>query len=131
MVNVSEKAGYAVFHTQITIANGQTISDIADLERPYAFIGIASADLTGVNAANMTARVGIQDNTALFDLYEANDPATVWSVAPPDGANATMYFILSHAMGARFIELTLSAITTAAVTFDIFGIDQAVESLMS
>ena len=130
MVDVSQKAGYAVFHTQITIANGQTVSDIADLERSYAFIAIASADLAGVDTnATMTAQIGLQESTALFDLYEVNDPTTIWSKDPP--LTGTMYFILSHAMGARFIQLTLDVITTADVTFDIFGIDQATESLMS
>lgn len=129
MPDVSQLAGYAIFQTAITIADGKTVSDIADLERSYAFIGIGSADLSNVAASNLSARIGFVPNIALMRVLEANDPATIWSKAML--TSGSMYFILSHAMGARFIELTLSVITTGDIVFDIFGIDQAVESLMS
>lgn len=96
-----------------------------DLQRPYAFIVICCEDAAGIAAnTTMTCKVSPDDGVALMDVYEQNDPDTLWSKAIP--ATGTFYFMLTHAFGAKFVQPILDIATTAEVTMLIYGYDSAV-----
>jgi len=114
-----------------TIPSGATGAAVAaaDLGRGYTWHIVKCEDTTGIDAATgLTMKVGYDNDDTLCDLYATNDPATKWTKSPlPDGAGATLAFPMFDACGAQRLQLILSKVTTAAVTFKIYGFDPTVD----
>ncbi len=108
------------------IGTGVTGSAVAavDLDAPYKAILIECADATGVDAAtDLTAQVGYDKGGTLVDLYEQDDPGTIWT-ATTIPATGTFGFVLTHAFGVWRVRLILSKVSTAPVTLTIRGLDR-------
>lgn len=127
MINGGGRGGFSRSQKQtITIAAGQNSHATAiDLGKNYAFLVIASPLLTGVPAAtSLTIDVDIESDTAIYNLYTANDSTQKWSKVLP--TTGSMYLRVEGADLARYIKLKLSANATGAgVTFDVWGFDGA------
>ena len=108
-----------------TIANaadGSLVTPV-DLGTPFKVIGIVCEDCSNIAAAsNLADQVAMDGGSTYSDLYEENDPSTIWSkgTLPVTG---TLAFVLTHAFGARQIRLILSNNTDGEVVFSIFGLD--------
>jgi hypothetical protein len=102
-------------------ADGSAVTPV-DLGQNYRLLGIYCADADGIpSGATLAAEVGLTAADSMADLYEQDDPSTVWGPSVPD--TGTFFFILTHAFGARRIRLVLSGNATADVTFTIYGFD--------
>jgi hypothetical protein len=105
---------------------GTNLSDI-DLGRNYAYIVVKCPSATGIAAATaLSAQVAYDDDDALCTLYEKDNPSLAWSITPLP-TSGSFAFLLLHAFGAQRIKLLLSQNTTAAVTFQIYGLAESVQ----
>ena len=95
-----------------------------DLGRPYAFVIIMCANMTGVASGNMFLNVSPEEGIPLHRVYEQNS-ATAWNTGtlPTSG---TFYMLCTHAFGARFVQPVLSVASDAELTFKILGYDPTV-----
>jgi len=107
-----------------TIADGTdgTGNAAVDLGANFKVIGVVCEDCQFIQAAtDMNAGVAFDPNGALCDLYEQDDPSTLWDPGAIP-ATGTMAFILTHAFGARKIRFTLSLPASGGdVVLRIFG----------
>jgi hypothetical protein len=109
-----------------TIPNGETTITEIDMGKNYAFFVIYCLDASDVAASSdLSVAAAIFSGTAVADVYEANDPGTVWSGGnlPTSG---TFQFRLDHAWGARYLKFTLSQATDGDVTLYVVGFDPIV-----
>ena len=106
---------------------GDNLSAI-DLGRNYAYIVVKCLDVTGIAATTaLSAQVAYDDDDALCTLYEKANPSLAWSITPLPTTSGSFAFLLLHAFGAQRIKLLLSKNTTAAVTFQIYGLAESVQ----
>jgi len=122
---IAKQSGFASSaETDCTVSSGQTVSETADLGRPYAFISIYCADMVGVpSATTMTLQVANSADGTLNDLYSANMGALLTSETLPDGSGDTYHTTVIDAIGIQKIQITLSGAATADVDFKIVGVD--------
>lgn len=131
-MTVDDNAGYGVERKAISVANGQTVSDMAEFSRPYAFFLVVIADCQYNQASNaLTAQVGVLPNTAVADLYHLADATTLTKFAfdlPTTAVSCA--FVLPHALGARFLRFTFGVAPSGGDTdFVVYGLDQAVDAV--
>jgi len=103
-----------------TIPSGVTGSGVfrVDFDRPYAWFMIRIEDCGGfVTSTTIKCQTANDDSPAqtLTDLYEINDPGTLWSKTVPVANGDTCSFVLTHAIGARYMKFVTSLNTTADV----------------
>ena len=115
---------------RFTITTGHNGTDVfrLDLGRPYAYLVIRIEDCSGFSSsASLSARVANDDSPAqaMCDLYELNDPNTIWSKSVPVTA-VTCSFVLTHAFGARYIQFITSNNCEGTVNIDVYGYDPSV-----
>jgi hypothetical protein len=120
--------GRSALHT-LTIPLGNTGANLGtlDLGRNYAYLVVKCLNAAGIaSGTSLSAQVGYDDDDALCTLYEKDDPTTAWSKGslPTSGSFA---FLLLHAFGAQRLHLLLSKNTTAAVTFQVYGLAESVQ----
>lgn len=108
------------------IPNLQTSGTQVDLGRPYAFIVIMCANMTGVASGQLRLNVSPIEGIPLHNLYEQNS-ATIWSsgTLPTSG---TYSVLVTHAFGMRFIQPVLTANSDAELTFKIIGFDPVIRN---
>ena len=114
---------YATEYYTYTIPSGDDGTAAPELVLPANFkiIGIVCEDCDGIQAATaMQAQVAFDLNSALCDLYEQDDPSTLWSQGNLP-ATGTLAFVLTHTFGSRKIRLILTNPTTQEVVFKIYG----------
>lgn len=114
-----------------TIPSGATGSGVfrVDFDRPYAYFVIRIEDCGGfATNTTLSAQVANDDSPAqtMCDLYENNDPSTLWSKSVPVTDGSTCQFLLTHAFGSRYIKFIASLNTTADVNIYVYGYDPAV-----
>ena len=108
-----------------TIAAGATGAAVAavDLGANFDLIWVTCGDCSHIQAAtSLTAQVAIAEGATVAALYEQDDPSTAWSngALPTSG---TLAFVLTHAAGARYVRLVLSAAASGGtVVFSIVGL---------
>jgi len=111
-----------------TIASGGTGSNAIDFGRGHAVYVVKIEDCAGfTDAATLRALVGFEEGVALADLYEANDPATIWSKDTP--TSGTCAFVLTHAFGAQFLQFVASAAASQAISIKVWGFDPVVATV--
>lgn len=108
------------------IPSGQTGSSVfrVDLGRPYAYHVVRIENCTGfATGATISCQTANDDSPAqaMCDLYELNDPSTLWSKSVP--VTGTCTFVLTHTFGARYLKFISSLATDANVNIDIYGYD--------
>lgn len=107
-------------------ADGSAVAEV-DLGRNYAFIVVKCEDCSNIPATTtLSAEVGYDDGDTLVDLYEQDDPGTLWESGnlPTSG---TLGFLLNHAAGAQRLRLKLSNNASGgSVVFSIYGWDGGV-----
>lgn len=122
---VNTKAGFGRSNPQTyTILSGQTSSERVDLGRPYAFIIITCENMGGIASGNLFLNVSPEESIPLHRVYEQNS-ATAWNsgTLPTSG---TYYALITHAFGARFVQIVLSTAADADITFRVWGYDPVV-----
>ena len=125
---VRREVGYGRSDRQtFTIPNGADGSAVAavDLERNYGFVVISCEDSSNIPSnTTLSAEVADDDSGTLLPLY-TQDGSGLWqsAVLPTSGG---LRFWLSHGFGIQRLRLVLSANTTGAVTFYVYGFDGAV-----
>jgi len=122
---VNTKAGFGRSNPQTyTILSGQTSSERVDLGRPYAFIIITCENMGGIASGNLFLNVLPEESIPLHRVYEQNS-ATAWNsgTLPTSG---TYYTLITHAFGARFVQIVLSVAADADITFKVWGYDPVV-----
>lgn len=109
-----------------TIANVATVGEQVDLGRPYAFILIMCANMTGIASGQLRLKGSPAEGIPLHDIYEQNT-ATLWGsgTLPTTG---TYSVFVTHAFGMRFLQPYLTANSDAALTFKIIGFDPIIKS---
>lgn len=106
-----------------TLTTGQTSTERIDLGRPYGFILITCENMAGINTScALRLNVSYDDNIPMLNLYEQNEPATLWSKGslPVTG---TWACLITHAFGARFVQPVLTVAADATITFKVWGFD--------
>ncbi len=112
---------------EYTIPSGAASGGEINLGRNYVYIIIYSANMAGVQAVTtMSAKMGIEEAITLADVYERDTPGTKW-VSGNLPTSGTMIFTLVHAIGAQYIQLVLSKVTTQAVAFRIYGFGESLK----
>lgn len=114
-------------YKEYIIPSGATYGGEINLGRNYVYIIIYCANMAGVQAATtMSAKIGMEEAVTLADLYERDTPGTKWTSAalPTSG---TMIFTLVHALGAQYVQLILSKVTTQATAFRIYGFGESLK----
>lgn len=110
-----------------TIPSGATSGGEINLGRNYVYIIIYSANMAGVQATTtMSAKMGIEEGITLADVYERDTPGTKW-VSGNLPTSGTIIFTLVHAIGAQYLQLVLSKVTTQAVAFRIYGFGESLK----
>ncbi len=106
----------------VTIASGAAVSTVIDLGKNYAFVVIGIADCAGfVTGAQLSIQAGLESDTALYDVYNPNDPTTKWSKAMP--LTGSVFFRVDGLDFTRFLKFLVSANTDADLTIDVWGFD--------
>jgi hypothetical protein len=112
-----------------TIAATKTGSAVTpvDLGKNCKIILISCADCQYIPAStSLTAKVGYGAGATVADLYEQDNPSAQWSQGdlPTTG---TLAFVLTHAVGARRLQLILSNASTGGSTvFTVTGMDEGI-----
>jgi len=107
-----------------TIAEGTdgTGNEPIDLGANFKVLGVVCEDCSNIpQSTDMNAQIAFDVNGALCDLYEQDDPSTLWDKGdlPTSGSLA---FILTHSFGVRKIRFTLeNAASGGSVVFKIFA----------
>lgn len=114
---------------RFTIPSGATGSGVfrIDLVRPYAYHVIRIENCTGfATGATLSVKSANDDSPAqtMCDVYENNDPSTLWSKSVP--VTGTCTFVLTHTFGARYLQFISSLATDADVHIDVYGYDPSV-----
>lgn len=105
------------------IADGETDSNVIDFGHNYKVFGITCKQADGIQTGSkLMARVdwGCGD---LVTLYQQDDPNTIWEPEPP-GGNESFGFILTHAFGAKRLQLYLDTATEDDVVLKVIPLDQ-------
>lgn len=101
--------------------------DAIDLERNYAFIVVKCEDCSNIpSSTSLSFEVGYDNSDTLCDLYEQDDPSTIYSKGdlPTSG---TLAFLLNHAAGAQRLRPVLSNNASGgSVVFKVYGWDGGV-----
>lgn len=110
-----------------TIGNGADGSAVApaDLGANYKAIIIRCADCQYIPATT-TMGLELSEDAAdtMCDMYEANDPGTIW-VSDNLPTTGTLRVVITHAFMARRVRIVLSGNSTGgATTFAIAGSDR-------
>lgn len=114
---------------RFTIPSGATGSGVfrIDLARPYAYHVIRIENCAGfATNATLSVKAANDDSPAqtMCDVYENNDPSTLWSKSVP--VTGTCTFVLTHTFGARYLQFISSLATDADVHIDVYGYDPSV-----
>lgn len=110
-----------------TLISTQTSTERVDLGRPYAFILLTCENMGGINTAcSLRLNVSPDEGIPMLNLYEQNEPATLWSkgALPTTG---TWYCFVPHAFGARYVQPVLTVAADATIVFKIWGFDPIVK----
>ena len=111
----------ALYQT-ITVGLTGSGSPEVDLGANFMVLGVICENCQFIpQSTALSAQIAFDPNGALCNLYEQDDPGTIWSQGdlPTTG---TLAFILTHAFGARKIRFVLSnAATGGSVVLKIFG----------
>ncbi|MFA5377699.1 MAG: hypothetical protein WC455_18255 [Dehalococcoidia bacterium] len=122
--------GYGVSPVKtFTIPAGATGAAVEQINfgRNYAYLLVLCEDCDGVDAATtMSAQIAMESGGVMCDLYEKDTPGTKW-VSGNIPATGTLAFLLLHAFGAQYFRLILSKVTTAPVTFKIYGLAESIQ----
>lgn len=124
---VPSNVGFGMSEVQTyVIPNLQTSGTQIDLGRPYAFIILMCANMTGVASGQLRLNVSPAEGIPLHALYEQNS-ATIWQsgTLPTSGTFTTL---VTHAFGMRFIQPVLTANSDAQLTFKIIGFDPIIRN---
>ncbi len=110
-----------------TIANGDTEAKEIDFGRMYSFFLIRCEDASNIAASTaLSANAAHGQDQVMQAVHERDLPATVWSEGDLVTTGAFI-FILTHAWGARYLQLVLSnAASGGTVVFSIIGVDPIV-----
>lgn len=121
---VPSKIGFGRSAVQsYTLTTGQTSTERVDLGRPYAFILITCENMAGINSAcALRLNVSPDENIPMLNMYEQNEPATLWSKGSLPVSGTWSCFI-PHAFGQRFIQPVLTVAADATITFKVWGFD--------
>ena len=105
-------------------ADGSAVAAV-DLGSNYKIVTVKCEDCQYIQATtNISAQVGYTPGDTLCNLYDQDDPSTVWSkgALPTSG---TLAFVLTHATDAHRLRLVLSkAASGGSVVFKVQGYDQ-------
>ena len=109
-----------------TIGSGVTGSVVTPVsfKAPYKAVLVECTNADGIDAStDLTAQVGYNEGGTMVDLYEQDDPGTIWT-ASTIPATGTFGFILTHAFGVWRVRFILSKVSTADVVLTIRGLDR-------
>lgn len=103
-------------------ATGSLVTPV-DMEYNYTYLWVQCEDADGVPpSATMSAQVDFDGSGNMVNLYERDDPGTLWSKSVP--ASGSFGFLLLQALGCRRIRFILSDVATAIVNIKVYGIGQ-------
>jgi len=122
-----EEAGYGVSTTaEVAIASGGTLSDVIDFGRPHFVFVIRIPDCAEIAAAtSMQLLTATYPGTTMCDMYETNDPSIQWSKGALPVAGS-LSVLITHAFGARFMQIEFTVVTTGVVNIEVIALDPAV-----
>jgi hypothetical protein len=125
-VEIDDTQGYGRSDKRTYLfTNGHTTEAIVDFGRPYSFYVIRCEDCANIpDNTLLSLKVAVELGQTVIDLYEINDPSTIWSKGVP--TTGTCQFMINHAFGSQILKLTLSNAVVGNVTFMIYGFDPVI-----
>jgi len=123
-----DTVGYGITNTiDTSIKAGGTVSDELDFGRPYFVFVIRIPDCQYISAAtDMSLLTATYPGTTMCEVYETNDPSIAWAKGALPVAD-TLSVLITHAFGARFMQIVFSVVTGAGVTpIEVIALDPAV-----
>lgn len=128
--NVSFKSGWPRSDAHpFVIPNGADGSDVAvvDLLRGYWAVAIECLNANGIaGATTFSLKVSYDTVGELSDLQTLNFQGAFVSATLPAGSGETFGGVVLDAVGVQRLQIILDNVSTAEVTFNVWGIDAGV-----
>ena len=124
-----DTVGYGISNSITTsVLAGGDVSGEMDFGRPYFVFVIRILDCQYISAAtDMTMLTATYPGTMMCSVYETNDPSIEWSKGALPTTEVSLSVLITHAFGARYMQLAFSVVTGAGATpIEVIALDPAV-----